>query len=215
LLTTKIQEESAEKIIYVIKSTLLLKRLPKLNKLKELSVSTMVNPMVEPGKLHLLIWPWNINRDSKEERQPRDFTLNFQFIDLEEMPLQKLQMISMKSGNNNWARITSQRPTNFWIQTIEAPLEWQKTNRSTTEMMLWASFLIEMALSDTTRWMEEVIQSLQTLEIQETCWKWLEETLLLSQREKDSMKTQKALSLSKDKNNKIINLQKRNWAQEV
>jgi hypothetical protein len=29
------------------------------------------------------------------------------------------------------------------------------------------------------------------------------------------MKTQKALSLSKDKNNKIINLQKRNWAQEV
>jgi hypothetical protein len=55
LLTTKILEELAEKITYAIKLTLLLKKLPKPSKSKELSVSTMVNPMVEPGKPHLLI----------------------------------------------------------------------------------------------------------------------------------------------------------------
>jgi hypothetical protein len=76
-------------------------------------------------------------------------------------------------------------------------------------MISEASCPTEMDPLGTTRSMEEATLSLKTLRTLETCLKWPEDTRSRSQRENDSMKTQEALLLSKDKNNKKNNLLKR------
>lgn len=165
--------------------------------------------MVEPGKPQVLIWLWSLNRDSKEVRLLRDSTWNSQFTDQEATSLQKWLTTSQLNGKNNWVWTTTRNLITWLTQTSEAHSEWQEQDLSITRTTSWVFCQIRMAPWDTTGWMEEAILSHKTLEIQETCWKWLEDTPLTSQKEKDSMKIQKALLLSKDKNNKKNNLQKK------